>query len=189
MSALTDKIAMTSRNIFLLGGILLGAGYYFANQDQLGAQDQQLATVSQELKTRETEIAEASKVAGDKKKFEEEVDRVSQQLRAAVEFLPTRLNQQDILAQISKEARAAGVNPTTVQPKKPNPKGFYEEFLMDVEMEGSYVQMVSFLAFMSKIQRIVNIRGLELRVKEQVDDIPILKMKGTFVAYRYVEGQ
>jgi Tfp pilus assembly protein PilO len=60
---------------------------------------------------------------------------------------------------------------------------------MDVEMEGSYTQLVSFLAFMSKIQRIVNIRGLELKLKDYVDDVPILKMKGTFVAYRYVEGQ
>jgi Tfp pilus assembly protein PilO len=42
---------------------------------------------------------------------------------------------------------------------------------------------------MSKIQRIVNIRGLELKLKDYVDDVPILKMKGTFVAYRYVEGQ
>lgn len=189
MSALTEKIEGTSRSIFILFGILLGAGYYFMNQDQITAFDNQKTEVQSELAKREAEIAEASKVAADKKKFEEEVNKVSEQLRAAVEFLPNRLNQQDILSQISQEARSAGVNPTSVQPKKPNAKGFYEEFLMDVEMEGSYTQLVSFLAFMSKIQRIVNIRGLELKLKEYVDDVPILKMKGTFVAYRYVEGQ
>lgn len=59
---------------------------------------------------------------------------------------------------------------------------------MDVEMEGSYQQLVQFLAYISKIQRIVNIRGLELRMKKFEDETPLLSMKGTLVAYRYVEG-
>lgn len=189
MSAVAQKIAGTSRNIFLLIGILLGAGYYFMNQSQMEAVQGQQKKVQAELEKKETDIGEASKIANDKQKFEDEVNLVSQQLRAAVEFLPSQLNQQDILAQISKEARAAGVNPTSIKPKSPNSKGFYEEFLMDVEMQGSYTQLVSFLAFMSKIQRIVNVRGLELGSPEYVDDVPILKMKGTLVAYRYVEGK
>lgn len=188
MSALTEKIQETSRNIFILLGLLVGGAYYVTNQGSIESIETQITQQRQEVQKREAEVQETKKIAADRKKFEEEVNFVSDQLRAALEFLPNSLKEQEILTRISNEARSAGVNPTAIVPRKATAKGFYEELSMDVEMEGSYTQLVMFLAYISKIQRIVNIRGLELTVKENREDSPILKLKGNLVAYRYLEG-
>jgi Tfp pilus assembly protein PilO len=187
--SIVDKIQGTSVSLFVLLGLGLGAGYYYSNQGAIEDVDKQIELQKAEMTKREGEVKEAQRVASDKKKFEEDVNRVSDQLRAALEFLPNSLKEQEVLTRISNEARSAGVNPTAIVPKKPTSKAFYEELLMDVEMEGTYPQLVMFLAYISKIQRIVNIRGLELKVKEANDDAPILKLKGTLVAYRYLEGK
>jgi Tfp pilus assembly protein PilO len=187
--SLVDKVQSTSLSLFILIGLGLGAGYYYSNQGTIEEVERQINEQKAEVTKRDNEVKEAQKVAADKKKFEEDVNRVSDQLRAALEFLPNSLKEQEVLTRISNEARSAGVNPTAIVPKKPTAKAFYEELLMDVEMEGTYPQLVMFLAYISKIQRIVNIRGLELKVKEANDDAPILKLKGTLVAFRYLEGK
>lgn len=187
--SIIERIQGTSRNVFVLIGLLVSAGYYYTNQTAVEGVEKQIETQKAEMAKKDLEVKEAKKVASDKKKFEEEVNKVSDQLRAALEFLPNSLKEQEVLTRISNEARSAGVNPTSIVPKKPTAKTFYEELLMEVEMEGTYTQLVTFLAYISKIQRIVNIRGLELKVKETSEDAPILKLKGTLVAYRYLEGK
>lgn len=185
--SLVEKIQSQKKSVFLLIGIVLGGLYYYSSMQNLESKDLIIENKKNELQGVEDSIAEAKKIAGDKVKFEEENAKISDQLKAALEFLPTQLNEQEILQKVSAEARSAGVNPTSIQPKKSQQKGFYEELQMEIEMEGSYTQLVLFLSFISKLQRIVNLRGLEMKVKEFAEDVPILKMKGTIVAYRYLE--
>ena len=182
-----ELIQRSSKGMFLIIGLLLGVLYYWSNSDTLDAQDSAIEAKKVEIETLDKAIGVAQKIANDKTKFEEENQKVSDQLKAAIEFLPNKLNEQEVLIKISNEARSAGVNPTSIQPKKAQQKGFYEELQMDVELEGSYSQLVLFLSYISKIQRIVNIKGLDLKFKNFVDDVPMLKLKGTLVAYRYIE--
>src|SRR5690606_9948143 len=150
------------KGMFLIIGLLLGVLYYWSNSDTLDAQDSAIEAKKVEIETLDKAIGVAQKIANDKTKIEEENQTVSDQLKAAIEFLPNKLNEQEVLIKISNEARSAGVNPTSIQPKKAQQKGFYEELQMDVELEGSYSQLVLFLSYISKIQRIVNIKGLDL---------------------------
>ncbi len=182
-----EMIQKASNLVFVLIGLALGGLYYWSNMDVLTSKDAVIEAKKSEIEAADEAILAAKKIAGDKAKFEEESIKISDQLKAAIEFLPTKLNEQDILTKIANEARSAGVRQTSVQPKKAQQKGFYEELQMDVELEGSYTQLVLFLSYISNIQRIVNIKGLELRFKDFVDEVPILRLKGTLVAYRYIE--
>ncbi len=183
-----EMIQKTSKFVFMLIGLVLGGLYYVNGMNNLNLLDSGIANKKIELNALEESIKAAQKIANDKAKFEEENQKISDLLKAAVEFLPNKINEQEVLAKISNEARSAGVNLTKVQPNKAQQKGFYEELQMDIEMEGSYTQLVLFLSYISKIQRIVNIKGLELRLKTYIDEISILKVRGTVVAYRYVEN-
>lgn len=182
-----EMLQKASKVAFVIAGLIFGGLYYWSNSDSLSSKEAAIEAKKNELEAAEAAIQSAKKIAGDKAKFEEESTKVSDQLKAAIEFLPTKLNEQDILTKIANEARSAGVRQTSVQPKKAQPKGFYEELQMDVELEGSYSQLVLFLSYISNIQRIVNIKGLDLRIKDYVDETPILRLKGTLVAYRYTE--
>lgn len=183
-----ELLHRTGFPIYLFVGIALGGFYYWNNLATYEAQDAQIAAKNQELAVLDEAIKSAKRIASDREKFEQENQKVSDQLKAAIEFLPNKLNEQEVLVKITNEAHTAGVNPTSIQPKKAQKKTFYEELQMDVELEGSYAQLVLFLANTSKIHRIVNIIGVDLKVLNFVDDIPILKMKGTLVAYRYIEN-
>jgi Tfp pilus assembly protein PilO len=81
------------------------------------------------------------------------------------------------------------VNLTLVKPQTPEIKGFYEELKMDVEFEGTFTNLMNFLSFISKVQRIITIRNVEIVTKEVVDGNSFLGVKGTFVSYRYLEGK
>ena len=175
--------------LFLLIAGLLGYMNYSGSQTGIEGIENQIEKQKALVAEAESKVSDAKKFVSDRKKFEEEMNKVSDQLRAAVEYLPTKLNSQDVLTKISNEARSSGVNLASIQPKNSQAKGFYEELLMEVEVEGSYGQLVTFLSYISRIQRIVNIRGLDLKVKQMTEDGPILAMRGTLVAYRYMEGK
>lgn len=188
MSAVEKIQAAPIALFLLLGGGLFGLNY-FNSTTEVQTIESLIQAEQAAIAKEEGKVAEAEKITSEKGRYEQEMDQVSQLLRAAVEYLPTKLNSQEILARITSEARSAGVNLSSIQPKNSQDKGFYEELMVDVEVEGNYTQLVTFLFYTTRLKRIVNIRGLELRVKAKSEDGPILAMKGTLVAYRYLEGK
>jgi Tfp pilus assembly protein PilO len=171
---------------FLIGLGLAGLSY-FSMGDGLETAARSLQNAQNELETREEEVKAAQAIAKDKTKFEEELNYVSDRLKAALEYLPTDLNAQDILTKLYGEASSAGVKLSSVKPGASRMDKFYEEISLDVQLEGSFSQLTLFLSYISKLKRIVRVKDYELTVKELVDNRPILSMKGVLVAYRYVE--
>jgi type IV pilus assembly protein PilO len=114
---------------------------------------------------------------------------MSQTFRLALDYLPKELDIQDLLRKIYSESRAAGVQLTNFKPKDPVSKDFYDELLMEIELRGNYPQLVLFLSYVSKLPRIINIKNVELIDPVYIDGVPMLKMRGTLVAYRYKEGK
>jgi len=117
------------------------------------------------------------------------MERVSQTFRLALDYLPKELDIEDLLKKIYSEARAAGVQLTDFKPKDSVSKDFYDELPMEIQLKGSYAQLVTFLGNISKIPRIINIRDVHINDPAFVDGYPTLKLNGVLVGYRYKEAK
>lgn len=193
MDELVDKLK-TIPSHFLAGGALaLALLYYFLYFDSGEAILARTVAKRTELAGVQKSLSDTEAVIGDRQKFEQEYNRVSDQFRAAIEYLPSNFNIQSLLRQIYSEARSAGIELERTAPQQksgaPPTDQFYQELLIDVTLTGSYPQLTLFLSYISRLQRIVNIRDIELTAVRVVDGTQFLTMKGTLVSYRYLEGK
>lgn len=188
---LMTRIRMAPMLYFFIVGTMLVSGYYFWMFDTGQDVDVRIATLSSELEKATSDLDDTNRVIADKTQFQAEFQEVSEKFRAAIEYLPETFNVQELLKQISDEARASGVTLASVKPRNPEPKDFYDELSMEIELEGPFSLLTTFLAYMSKQNRIVTIKNIAIDYKNTVDLVPRLRMVGTLQSYRYrkpVEG-
>jgi len=182
---LEQKIKMAPRTVFFVIGLgLLGVFYSGMYDDGTGLQNQ-LNTVNAELTKTQKSLKDTEEVIKNTQTFQAEFQSVSEQFQAAVEYLPETFITQELLKQISNEARAAGVTLVSIKPKTPSPGDFYEELQVDVELEGSFTLLTTFLSYISKQNRIINIKNIEMGMKTANEGVPKLSLRGVLVAYRY----
>ena len=187
MNKLLEDLQKLPMSKAFLVGALLAAFYYFVMFDNGKGLDAQVAKTRAQINTKQSQINQTKKKIADGKKFEEEVNKMSMQFQEALEFLPTKLDVGDILKKISTQARSAGVNVIKVEPQEQrNQLEFYEEIYIDIELEGRYDQLTLFLANISKIQRILNVKSFDMKTDSDTGG-EILSFKGQLVAYRYLE--
>lgn len=187
MPSLIERIETTGRSIFALIGIILAVGYWTMSGNPAEGIDRENTTLEADINKTRLKIKEAENRLANKAKFEEEMEHLSQTFKLAVEYLPKDLNIQDILKKTYMESRTSGVELTNFTPKEPVPKDFYEEVPIDIKVRGPYGQVITFLANMSKLPRIINVRDVEIGSPKFTDGVPILEFKGALVVYRYKE--
>jgi type IV pilus assembly protein PilO len=179
------RLKLANRSVFIISGLVLASAYYYFMFDDGVSIDVAFKAATQELTKSQSSLDSTNAVLADYGKFQTEFQMVSDQFQAALEYLPETFNTQELLKQISDEARASGITLVAVKPKPSESKEFYEELAMDVELEGPFSLLTTFLAYMSKQNRIVNIKNIEVNFKAMADGVPRLTMKGTLVSYRY----
>ncbi|HEX4923547.1 MAG TPA: type 4a pilus biogenesis protein PilO [Bdellovibrionales bacterium] len=193
MDELVDRLKTIPPHFLVAGAFGLALLYYFLYFDSGEAITARINAKRAELASVQKDLSDTEAVIGDRQKFEQEYNRVSDQFRAAIEYLPSNFNIQSLLKQIYSEARSAGIELDRTAPQQnrgPAPDGqFYQELLIDVTLTGTYPQLTLFLSYISRLQRIVNIRDIELITVRVVDGTQFLSMKGTLVSYRYLEGK
>jgi type IV pilus assembly protein PilO len=187
MISLKERIRLAPLSAFISLGVILSLAYWFMagnpseiNKDQNASLRTQIAETDKKIK--EIEVTFSSKA-----KFQEEMEKVSITFKLALDYLPKELNVQDLLKKIYLEARTAGVELSNFVPREAQSKDFYDEVPMDIELKGSYVQIVKFISNVSKLSRIVNVLDVTLTDPKVSEGVTIMSMKGTLVAYRYKE--
>jgi type IV pilus assembly protein PilO len=190
MSEISEKIKNAPFYYFLGAGLLLAGLYYsnfFDSGATLDADIQAAKTQNQQLAT---QISDVEKITANFDRYKEEINLMTEKFEVALTYLPSDENIYVIIKQMYNQARIAGVNLTSVKPSDKNfPKDFYEEIPIDIEVQGSYVQMISFFANIINLPRILSIRDVDLAAAaaNSNDKKFTLRMKGQLVAYRYLE--
>lgn len=177
---------------FILLGALLAAGYFFVMFEGGGVYDRQVKSIESQRTQLEADIEKNLKVVSDLKKFQDEVNQISDQFQAAVEYLPSKSKVEDVLDQLYTLARTSGVRLSKVKPSGTDKKQFYEILKVDVQVSGSFGNLTSFLVEVSRLPRIININGISLAPstkKNLSGEGRLLDLSGVLVTYRYLEGE
>jgi type IV pilus assembly protein PilO len=190
MANINQQIAEAPQKFFLVGGLVVGLLYYFMVFDSGSKIEEEIAAIETEMQKDRKALADAQAAAKEKDKFQQEVTQTNNQLQAALEYLPKDQKVEEINIRLEEEARRAGVRIRKFLPQKSELKQFYEEFPVDIIIEGSFTNVTLFLSYITQLKRIITIKGFDIAKsasKSGVDSGNNLSLQGTLVVYRYLE--
>ncbi|HDM76291.1 MAG TPA: protein PilO [Deltaproteobacteria bacterium] len=171
--------------ILILTILLIGGGFYYVVYKDNSAK---ITKLEKDIRQMQSRLATLKKKSRELKKLEKEVAKERKRLIIVAHLLPKSKEIPSLLESISKSGTEARLEFLLFKPKKEQPKNFYAEIPIDIEVRGTYHQVAMFLDKLSHLERIVSARNLSMaRAGEHNDEI-ILKTKCTAVTYRYIES-
>lgn len=122
-----------------------------------------------EIKTMQTEYEKVSRdlerarlTVGNMEKVEREFENLHRQWMVAQNLLPDENEMSDLLRKITAAGTQSGLKWVSFTPQPVIARGFYKENPVNVELEGGYHQVGSFLSAIANMGRIINVRQLSL---------------------------
>ncbi len=189
MNQYLAKLGALEWRIVLSIAILAVAGYWFLSADDNAKFEEQIKAATTEKKLTEKKLKDIQVAASDAKRFEEENKSITAQRDALSNYLPASLGVTDLIQIINREATAAGLEIVkTTDPKLSERIEFYETLKLDVQLSGTYGQIVLFLSSLTKLNQLVTVDriSIDTSVKSTLD-VPRLDFKGTVIGYRYLK--
>lgn len=153
---------------------------FWPKYDEIGRLEAQLTQVRAEL---DKAKRNASELNDWRSKMKEKEAQYKQVMRA----LPEKEEIPSLLTGISEAGKDAGLEFVLFQPKPENPKDFYAEIPVDINVSGTYHQVAVFFDKVANLPRIVNIRNIKMSPKSQKDGGNELMTACQAVTYKFVE--
>lgn len=188
MQQLMNQLKKISIGIASVIGMVLGGFYYFLLYNDSSLVDGKIQSAQAELSLKSAKLKKIKKEAENRSGYEEELSKMAIYYKKALSYIPNEFSISELMRVISNEARASGSNIVKIIPsEKTNNIEFYQEFMVDLELEGRFGDLTLFLSNISKVPRILNISKLQMKLKQMNMQAPILTFNGTIIGYRYIE--
>ncbi len=110
-----------------------------------------------EMEKLERQVRELETVAANMKRFQAEAAKLREELQVAVTQLPTSKEIPNLLSNISRLGKEAGLEFILFKPTPEVSKEFYAEIPVEVRVKGTYHNVAAFFDKVGKLPRIVNI--------------------------------
>jgi len=165
-------------------GVVLGVLYYFMLYDDGSSVQASIKAAKDQLAITNKQLSQTEKAIADANRFEKEVKSLTEQFQKITEFMPPTIGAAELSSIINQQAQAAGVHPK-IEPKgEDKPNGFYQTSKVDLQIEGTYAQIVTFLSNLSRVPRLMTFDKVQLN---QASGGGPLVFSGTLIAYRYLK--
>lgn len=171
-------------------GIALAVGYYFLMYNDGATLTADIATAQTRLSTATRQLGETEKALADAARFETEVQGLARQFGKIVDFMPSTVTSADLTTIINKQIQLAGVRAVSIKPSSELQRvDFYEMSRVQLELSGSFAQIVTFLSYISRVPRLLTFEGTNLTLSQENTDnaSSVLLFKTTLVGYRYLK--
>lgn len=166
--------------MLLAGAVLVTVALYFlVFKSQQNAND----TAQHKLQEVMRENAELERYRPKLADMERQVANLKQQLAIEQRIVPDDKEVDNFMKMLDGEARKAGIEIRSYTAQPVVTKDFYSEVPFQLELDGPYYSVLNFFNQVSKLERIVNISGLELASTKKPQDA---KVKHT---YTYAPGE
>ena len=141
-----------------LGAVIVAAGYYLVNKDQL----QQIAQKESHLAELQVKIQEGRAAKEKLPQFREEVRRLELELDKLLRILPARRNTPDLLRRIRALTEQGDFNLLRFTPGNFADRDFYSEWPIGISLQGTYHNLALFYDRISRFSRIINVENLNI---------------------------
>ncbi len=167
MNELINRILLLTKaqKVGLLAGIILlivGLDWTFFYSPL----SNRIFDLEEQIKNARIEQIRKRNLTRDSAKLKKQLDEFNQMLRKAVAQLPDRKEIPELLSSISGRAREAGLEILIFRPQAENLRDFYAEIPVDIVVRGGFHNVVTFFDEVGRLNRLVNIRNIEMRNPE-----------------------
>ena len=168
-----------------IGGILvvcvivLFAGFWFLIQDEL---EQYSEAQKKEEGLRETYMNKRA-LAINLPAYKEQMEEMEQTFGSLLRQLPNTTEVPDLLVDITQAGLGRGLEFALFRPEKEQPKDFYSEMPISVEVRGSYHELAQFVSDVAALPRIVTFGDIAISAGKDNK----LTMSAKAKTYRYME--
>jgi len=145
--------------VLLLTGALITGGLYFF---MFKGQEDENVKAQQTLDAKVQENRELEAYRPKLAEIERQLASLKQQLEIERRIVPDEKEVDGFIKMLDAEALKAGIEIRSYTARPVTSKDFYSEVPFDLELDGPYYSMLNFFNQVSKLERIVNIAGLQV---------------------------
>ncbi len=159
--------------------VVLFAGFWFLIQGELGEYD---AAQQTEVGLRETYMNKKG-LAINLPAYQQQMEEMEQTFGSLLRQLPNTTEVPDLLVDITQAGLGRGLEFTLFRPEKEQPKDFYAEMPISVEVRGNYHELAQFVSDVAALPRIVTFGDINISSTGKDK----LTMSAKARTYRYLE--
>ena len=183
-----SKLSRIHKLVISVGvfGALVGCFVWFLYMPQ----KEQIARLEGDLQSAKTKLARLKNVEKNLRAFRKKFKATELRFKEALQLLPDRKEIPTLLSSISNLGAESGLEFILFQPQKEQPRNFYAEIPLRLEVTGPYHNVATFFDKVSRLSRIVNIGDVKMTemiaAKTQSDTV-VLKTGCTATTYKFIE--
>lgn len=155
-----QKILLSS---LLVAGVL--GVFFFTHLVPFGFQNQRekIVALKTDYEKKSTDLARARATVADLPRFEAEYEQLHQRWSVAAELLPADRQLAALLRRITLAAQQTGVQFITFRPSGARAEQYYTALPLQIQVNGGYHQVGSFLAELANMRRIITVADVKLK--------------------------
>lgn len=166
--------------ILVVCGIILFAGFWFLIQGEL---DEYGEAQKKEASLRETYMNKKA-LAINLPVYREQMEEMEQTFGSLLRQLPNTTEVPDLLVDITQAGLGRGLEFTLFRPEKEQPKDFYAEMPISIQVRGGYHELAQFVSDVAALPRIVTFGDINISSDGKDNK---LTMSAKAKTYRYLE--
>jgi type IV pilus assembly protein PilO len=168
---------------FFIGAAICVAFYFFFYQDkqkELETRQAELSKLKQDIQALEVTV---SKLA----EFQEQVKLLEAKLERLKLILPPQKETPDLMKKLQALASQSTLAIKKFNPRQTVNKDFYQEWPIDVELEGSYHNLGMFFDRVSRLPRLVNVGSVKIHAQSTQRPNNTITVQCVAMTFVYIE--
>jgi type IV pilus assembly protein PilO len=163
----------------VVGVLILAAGFWLLIQ---GGLDEYVAATKKEDELRETFLRKKA-LAVNLPAYKQQMEDMRRTFGSLLRQLPNTTEIPDLLVDISQAGLGRGLEFVLFRPEKEQPKDFYAELPISLEIRGSYHELAQFVSDVASLPRIVTFGDINIGIAKG----KMLSMTVKARTYRYLD--
>lgn len=186
----SDVLARISVGRAVLIGILLAAFYYWLVFDSGLTQQTSIDQGRAKMATLQAQLVDQQQKLDNAAVYKKTAAEVGNTISKLLTLIPEKFGMSDFMKIVSNEAKVAGSSLMKIEPKSTNISAVaaeFEELILTIDLQGSFLQHMVFLSNLTKIQQILIIRKYDLtHLRDgKGDESPTVGLTAEIAAFRY----
>lgn len=164
--------------------ILLSAAFY---SFVYSPQADEVAKLNESIEAARNEKSIKQKRAANLPKLQQELGELDVRLKEAIAQLPSKKEIADLLSSVAAKAQESGLDINLFRPKPESYKDFYAEIPVDINIKGTFHNVIMFFDAIGRLTRLINIDNVGFKNPKVTGEQMVLEFTTTATTYRFLE--
>jgi len=165
--------------------VISGGYWYFLYKPVQG----EINTLRPEQAKLKNDLVKIQAIVAEKPKYDAMLEQTRMDLIVALKQLPDKSEIPSLLENVSSLGKSSGLEFQLFKPRLEAPKNFYAEIPVDIKVEGTFKDIVTFFDKVSQMPRIVNMSDISIgSPKRGYGGSTILTTTCVATTYKFIEG-